>query len=327
MQYPDDRFHNPRITSIRPSPRAKEFDCGFFTDRKGKRLFYREWGKKDVPDAMESAQTCIIHCHGITSHSEMCIQVADGLVRERRVVFGLDFHGHGHSDGKRGDYTRFMDFIENLIDFKRFLEQKYPQKDYVLSGESMGALVVALTVVMGQMNKIEADLGNVKKLIFWAPAFAPNFEFGWGKEVGFGLKFAFNLFLKEESINVPVDHSKTFKNSQALELHNTEPRVLKKYSARYLWKVFQAMNKLKEYGFSQNIPIPFIIIHGTSDKLVSQPASRDFFEASPIRTKCKYIKLHDVWHHLYSDSLFKQNVWEKVDTFLRNDRDLNPTHR
>ena len=178
----------------------------------------------------------------------------------------------------------------------------------------MGGLVVALYMILiHDPSKL-----SINRIVFWAPAFGLNLASGWAKDLGFGLKFGFNLLFSESKTSIPVDHSKTFKNPTALEVHNKELHMLQRYSSRYLWKVFEAMNKLKSFGGSQKIQTPFIIFHGTLDNLVSQPASFEFFASSPIKNQSKYVKLEGAWHHVFSDPLFKEEHWSMLRKFLKD---------
>src|SRR6056297_811804 len=136
MEYPKDENHNPLVCELRTKPVAEEFECGYFPNRNDFQLFYRCWKLKN--SSVHETQTVVVHVHGITSHSEMSIQLADGLVSKDIIVISFDLHGHGYSEGVRGDYKRFKGFIEDLEDFLFFAYDKYSQKNFVLSGESMG---------------------------------------------------------------------------------------------------------------------------------------------------------------------------------------------
>ena len=321
--YPKDKYHDPVIIKLRKNPRAEELFHDFLRNRKSIKIFYRVWGLSDPNLTVQTdyLKRIILNVHGVSSHSEMSITLADHLLDKSTIVVGFDLPGHGHSQGTRGDYVRFMGFIETLEDIITYFAEEYPQKQLILSGESMGALVVILYIlkIYNHRSEVYKKFTNITKLLFWSPAFAPNFKTGWSKNLEYILKLGLNFIIKKDSVSIDVDHRKTFQNKVALSVHNIHPFVLKKYSARYLTSINIAMKKLNQYGFSNYLTIPFCIIHGTHDYLVSQSQSYKFYKTSPLsksKQKKKYIKVPHAWHHLFTDPFFTDAYWKEIKKWI-----------
>jgi acylglycerol lipase len=122
----------------------------------------------------------IIHLHGLGSHFQPIYKSTDEFI-ERDILFskfdyksyGLEFHGHGKSEGLQCYIQSFDDLLDDLEILLNYIENIYKSKLIFIFGESMGC-AVALKYCICREN-------NIKGLIFMAPLFGiddnliPNF--------------------------------------------------------------------------------------------------------------------------------------------------------
>lgn len=313
MVYPNDKFHNPDIPATRHNPRAEEFEYGYFANRENVKLFYRGW--KLASASIPTNPTILLHIHGMVSHSEPYIAMADGIVSEKLIVYGLDLYGHGHSEGTRGDYPSFTVFIQNIADMLSFLQQKYPAAIFYLGGESMGGVASTLYMVT---SHLATPVVPIQKCLFWAPAYEPNtggFSF---KQVLQGVSMVFNLAFRPTKPTVKVIHEKTFRDPPSLHLDETDPTNLTIYSMRYLWNIKLGIDQLKVAKYAQTFPCPFCIVLGEGDQVVSRKAIETFWNNTPQKSCSEYILVPEAWHCIYKDPDFGAEHWKKVNEFLMN---------
>jgi alpha-beta hydrolase superfamily lysophospholipase len=304
MKLSVDQDHNLLVETIRHCPRAVEIRTARFTALDGTSCFYRVWG---LPEAGEPT-TILVMVHGMVTHSEPFVALADQLLTDRSQLWALDLRGHGRSGGTRGDIPRFMAFVEDVIALLAVVRARHPNATLILGGESMGALVVVLAAMDGA--------AGVDRLFFLAPAFRPNYLGAFGRDWRFAAAFWSSMALRAHTPSIPSRHEHTFAAPAALAYHTRDPHMLPAYSANYLWKIAQAQDRVAQRGGAAALPYPFMIAHGTADELVSQPASRAFYDAAPDRQNHDYLAVPGAWHCLYLDPAFTAVHARAIQTFL-----------
>jgi alpha-beta hydrolase superfamily lysophospholipase len=318
------------LKSIRKTPRAEQFEKGYIQDRNNVNIFYRGWSAPGQKIDSDYNGNLGLFIHGMASHSQGYICIADGMVSSESnsssniVLYGIDLAGHGNSDGRRKNILRFKSFLENIEDALGFLSNKYPKAKLFLSGESMGALALMLYYfLLSNRNDIK-----IHKILLWAPAIQPNYDGKFSQDIEYLLRIGANLLFQPNKSRIPVIHEHTFRDEATLHYFNTESRMFRTYSARYLWKIYDAMIRLRRYLQSSkfdSIPrVPLMIIHGGHDTVVSQPASKQFHKdylkiaSDSVKNKSQYLLIHDSWHNIFNDPAFKKENWDTIMKFIKD---------
>lgn len=84
----------------------------------------------------------IVATHGVGEHMGRHRYIPE-LFGHDFNIFQYDLRGHGRSTGKRTWVKDFSDYMEDLKEILRFLEDKYRMERFVLFGHSMGALITS----------------------------------------------------------------------------------------------------------------------------------------------------------------------------------------
>lgn len=306
-----NRFHNTEVQATRHHPRAEEFEYGWILNREREHLFYRGWKLKNT--TIPHSPHIILHIHGMISHSEPYIALADCLVNEEILMYGLDLIGHGHSDGRRGDYRSFTLFLQNIEDMLGWLAQKYPNATFHLSGESMGGVATTLYLCT---RYLEAPTVSIRKALMWAPAYEVVINKPSLAEIWNGITMIFKLIFCPHRASIKATHINTFRDPISQHFDEVDPHNLSHFSVRYLLNINWGMQKLKKIHAPSIIRTPFCIIHGLADRIAAQPASKKFFETSVILNQCLYLAIPDAWHCIYKDPSFSEDYWHKIQQFL-----------
>ena len=82
----------------------------------------------------------IVSTHGIGEHLDRHKYIPE-LFGHDFNIFQYDLRGHGRSTGRRAWVQDFSQYMEDLKEIIRFLEEKYRMDRYILFGHSMGALI------------------------------------------------------------------------------------------------------------------------------------------------------------------------------------------
>ena len=118
---------------------------------------------------IENLNGIILNVHGIGSHFQPVYPSIDEFDAKDEFFskfnfksFGLEFHGHGKSDGERCAINNFDDLIDDLDITVKYIRQKYKEPIFLLC-ESMGCAVAFKYCIVK-----ENDIAGV---IYLAPLF------------------------------------------------------------------------------------------------------------------------------------------------------------
>jgi acylglycerol lipase len=82
----------------------------------------------------------IVATHGVGEHMERHKYIPE-LFGHDFNIFQYDLRGHGRSTGRRAYVENFSEYMEDLKEIIRFLNDRYRMERYILFGHSMGGLI------------------------------------------------------------------------------------------------------------------------------------------------------------------------------------------
>jgi hypothetical protein len=91
-----------------------------FTTTDGETLFLRRWNPDSILPAKKDIAVLIFH--GITAHSGAYDMAGRPISSGGYTTFGLDYRGHGLSDGNRGDSPNKERWIADLAESVKFIK-------------------------------------------------------------------------------------------------------------------------------------------------------------------------------------------------------------
>ena len=118
----------------RVSPGMIEHE-GRFQNADGFSIAYRAW----LPDTKPRA--IVLISHGLSEHSGRYRHVAEALVTERFVCYGIDHRGHGLSEGRRAYVPDGWQLVADLAQLHDIVSARHDGCAVLLCGHSMGALI------------------------------------------------------------------------------------------------------------------------------------------------------------------------------------------
>ena len=204
-----------------------------------------------APDAHPTHVVLIAHGYG--EHVGRYEHLADALVRNGAVVYGVDHVGHGKSDGER---VLILDFEEVVSDFHLLDERarrEHPGLPVVLLGHSMGGLVAA---------RYAQRYGQALRAVILSSPLI-------GKSEPVSAMLAL-----QEIPNVPLDPSALSRDPTVGEAFAADPLV---WHAGFKRQTLEATQRAVE-AIAAGPPVgnlPLLWIHGTDDRLVPVERSRE----------------------------------------------------
>jgi len=278
-------------------------------------LFNKKNKKLNILEGIDNKiiKGIIIHIHGLGSHFQPLYDCIDELPNRDKLFsknnfksYGLEFHGHGKSEGTKCSIYNFDDLLDDLDILIKYIENIYSYIPIFIFAESMGCSV-AIKYCITRINKI-------KGLIFLAPLF------------GIDDNLKPNNFTK----NILLFVSKLFPNIPLLKSSNTMTNIasdnndfiLAKEQNKYTYhgnhrlctgrELLSISDWIKENGYLLKTPI--LIFHGLKDCITQPLITKDIFNKISSQNKQLYL-LDDAQHCLliesYKDSLIPEYIITK----------------
>ena len=199
---------------------------------------------------------------GINHHAER--DVIELLSNKENRVVVIHPRGTGYSDGRRGDISRFTDFITDYTEFITSDKDYHsPQHKTILFGHSMSAAVLLA---------VADDLENVSGAILVNPPYILKKTRGMSPGIGEYLKYAwFYLFRKHEPIvNMAGDPARIEDEEDRKESESrmNDPLLVKYFSMHIMMESRKLMNSMIDYAQTANYPL--LLIYGKKDNIVDK---------------------------------------------------------
>ena len=243
------------------------------------RLHLAEW-------PTEPPRAVIALVHGQGEHIGRYAHLAAWYNRQGVAVVGLDLQGHGRSEGRRGhvrDLDALFDDIGLLLDETR---RRYPQVPLFLYGHSMGGNLTLHYTARRQpaLHGLIATSPWIR-LAFEAPA----------------LKVMAGRLLRHflPTLSLPTGLTARFiaQDAAVVRAYETDPLVHNRLSASAGIVLLESAAWLNRY--SGKFPTPLLLLHGTGDRIVSAPATREFF--GRVSGDVTHHEWPDLYHELHNE--------------------------
>jgi alpha-beta hydrolase superfamily lysophospholipase len=255
----------------RPAPHA----TGTIATDDGLTLFTQQWTPSDRP---ERARLAVVH--GYAEHSRRYAHVAEALTDHGVGVYAYDQRGHGRSDGKTAYVDAFDQYLDDLQRFLRTLpDDSCP---LFLFGHSMGG-VVALLYALERPHALRG-------LILSSPAIEID------DEVAPLLRKMAHL-VGRLAPTLPTIHTPRGVISRDPEVVAEAEADPLNYHGRVRARTGSAMIRAAERAQDQiaHLETPFLVFHGTADRLTAPEASRVLYQQAPAADKT--LRLYEGYYH------------------------------
>lgn len=223
------------------------------------------------------------HCHGDAYHA-----LAHDLAGVGCYVFTHDHVGHGKSEGPRATIKSFDTYVDDILTHLQVLRTKFYGKPIYLIGHSMGGLLCVLTV----LRKPQDFAG----MVLLGPLLGiDKQEATWFKRTMAGL-------LGSVIPSFPL-------GKLALEKVSRDPAEVKRLaedplhyqgSVTAAWGAAALSALEKMQANVEAVELPFLIEHGSADKLCDPADSQQFFEKASSKDKTIKI-INGAYHSLLTE--------------------------
>jgi acylglycerol lipase len=242
----------------------------------GESLFYQSW----VPDHPEMVIALV---HGLGGHSGRFKNWAEKFCKESIALASFDLRGHGLSDASIRRYSLEI-FLDDIGVFLNQVRNAFPDIPAVLYGHSLGGNLAA--------NYVLNTKYRPSALIITSPWF--KLSLAMSDVLMHQLEFRFWLFNRKPP---GIAMNKISRDPEVIQQYESDPLVRKRLPLRMLY-TFNKSGR-KAVSSAQDLSLPVLIMHGTSDGLTSPEGSASFYERAGQQAS---LKLWDgLYHELHSE--------------------------
>jgi acylglycerol lipase len=257
-----------------------------FKTTDGVTLFLRRWN----PDSVEPAKKdiAVLIFHGFTAYSGPYSMAGIPLSKGGYTTFGLDYRGHGLSDGNRGDSPGKERWIADLAESVKYIKGLGFSKVIVL-GHSLG--------VASAICAADAVPKEISGLILLSGAYE-------GRK---GLSKPPTLFQKTKILA-----SSIFRPSYpAVEYYRDGMTVSKDtlFNFRYTLR-FLTMMDVKQLRLPKDLNVPVLVGVGDKDELFAIDKVKDFYDLIPGNQKT-FLVMKNATH-----AKIPLDCWEEIVAWL-----------
>ncbi|XP_010459449.1 PREDICTED: monoglyceride lipase-like [Camelina sativa] len=261
-------------------------DFSLFTSKRGDTLFTQSW----TPVDSSKIRGLVVLLHGLNEHSGRYSNFAKQLNAIGFKVYGIDWIGHGGSDGLHA-YVPSLDFA--VADLKSFLEKviaENPGLSCFCVGHSTGGAIILKAMLDA---KIEA---RVSGIVLTSPAV--------GVQPSHPI---FGVIAPVLALLIPRRQLSAAKK-KIMPVSRDPEAVMAKYSDPLVYTGFiraRTGNEILRIAAHllrnlNRIKVPFLVLHGTADTVTDPKGTQKLYEEASSSDKS--IKLFDGLLH---DLLFE----------------------
>ncbi|PUZ58528.1 hypothetical protein GQ55_5G516300 [Panicum hallii var. hallii] len=248
-------------------------------------LFCRLWAP-----ATEEMRGILVIIHGLNEHSGRYLHFAEQLTACGFGVYAMDWIGHGGSDGLHG-YVPSLDYvIEDIEVFLNKIMMENPGVPCFLLGHSTGGAVVLKASLYPHIRE------KLEGIILTSPALRvkPAHPIVGAVAPIFSLVAPKFQFKGANKRGIPVS-----RDPAALLAKYSDPLV---YTGPIRVRTGHEILRISSYLLHnlKKVTVPFMVLHGTADRVTDPLASQDLHREAASRHKD--LRLYDGFLH---DLLFE----------------------
>ena len=260
-------------------------------NQKGLNFYVQGWEPEQKPKAV------IALVHGFGEHTGRYAHVGEAFNKAGYILIGFDLRGHGKSGGARGHTPSYDALMDDIADFIKFIETRYPGLPRFLYGHSMGG-----NQVLNFCLRRKPDVVGVIATGAWLKlAFDPaSLQIMLGKVMN---NIAPGFTQKSTLDTAALSH-----DQKVVDAYINDPLVHSKISARLFVGIYES--GLWALDHAGEFSVPLLLMHGTDDRIISFAASAEFAKRAG-----KIVTWHP-WDGLYHEIHNEPEKAEVIKTMI-----------
>ena len=240
-----------------------EHGDGHVRTQDGMRLYWQRW----LP---EEPKGVVLFLHGTWDHSGRYADLAEHLCGRGIGLYGLDYRGHGRSEGQRIHIDSYQQYLDDAALGRQHVAKGHPKLPLFMMGHSQGA-TIALLSALDEPEGLAAVVGT-SPFLGIHPESMPSALLDAASKV-------LNKLLPTFALDNGLDTSVISLDQAVVEAFAKDPLVSSKATSRWLWESRGAHERA--LAGAARMTVPTLITFAGADRLVDAGATRRWVEAAP----------------------------------------------
>lgn len=237
-------------------------------------LFGQSW----LPEGETKAVINLIH--GIGEHSTRYASMAEYYTQKGIAVYAIDYRGHGKSDGKRGHTPEYESLMKDIDKLMEYSANNNSCKNVFIYGHSLGGNLV--------INYVLRCKPNITGLIASSPwlrlAFEPS---KFDVVIGGLVKNIYPAFTQKTKFEL----SDLSRNEENNDIYDKDDLVHGYITVNLFFGARAAAQWALDNA--SKMSVPFLLMHGSADKMTSPDASKEF----ALKSDKTELKIWEAFYH------------------------------
>jgi len=267
-------------------------------DKDGTTFFIQGW----EPDN-GNPKAFIALVHGLGEHTTRYAHVGKAMTEAGYALIGFDLRGHGKSGGPRGHASSLDAYMQDIRQFFRLMEQRYPDIPCFLYGHSLGGLLsLAYAIQYG---------AGLKGVMVTGAALRASLQ---EQKAKIAMVRLLGSFLPTMTVPSGLDPVTISRDPEVVQAYIDDPLVHYSTSLGFGKAALNAIDLC--FARAKEFPAPLLIIHGKGDKLTYPSGSDDFANLVSAAGGDVTLKLWDGLYHEVHNEPEKAEVFKFMIEWL-----------
>jgi alpha-beta hydrolase superfamily lysophospholipase len=203
--------------------------------------------------------------HGYADYGERYAHVADAWAARGISTLALDMRGHGHAEGRRGYCERFDEYLDDVAELVRLLQERSPAVPAFLFGHSFGGLVA--------VESVRATPSPWRGLLLSNPFLGIALDVPRAKVLAGKVA---SRVVPGLSLPAGLRGAQMTHDPQRARAYDEDPLIFKNARARWFTETAAAQDRA--VAGARGIALPLYIAVGGADPVAKRARARAFFD-------------------------------------------------
>lgn len=271
-------------------------DSEFVRARNGERIFVQRWRPSGAP------RVVLVISHGLGEHSGSYMPFVSYFAPRGAAIYAQDHRGFGRSEGRRGHVARAEHYVNDLRPLVERARAENPGLPLVLVGHSMGGTIALLFTLR------YPELMDLA--VYSAPAIMVSRPISRGTRLlGQTMSRLYPTYT-----SVGISNPALLTRDPVLQQATREDTLRHARVTARLYTEMFVRGPRDVLARAGDLRVPFLVLHGTEDPLVSVEASRRLYDTAHVPGRA--IRLYPGLRHEIFREIEREQVFADVRAWL-----------
>lgn len=229
----------------------------------------------------------ILIVHGIGEHIGRYLAMENWFNEQGFTCYGYDQRGHGKSSGPRTHVADFTEYVADLHQLTKLIQERESGLPIFIYAHSMGTVVALLAVLH--------DRDSYHGLILASPAISIGSSIpGWLLKIA----ALIGKLLPSKHVQSQIAPAFLSHDPEIIELYKRDTMVEDTVTLGWLSNMLAAQKEILRAA--QTITVPMLVLHSRSDKIADIAGTRALVSRLP-QNKFTYHEYDNAYHELHNE--------------------------